>query len=57
MLENRGMQYQPLGNTGVYVSRLCLGAMTFGGIGTMFEAIGGLAQKDADALGLNLPQP
>ena len=50
MLENQGMQYQQLGNTGVFVSRLCLGTMTFGGIGTMFEAIGGLPQKDADAL-------
>src|SRR5271165_5168644 len=44
------MQYQQLGNTGVFVSRLCLGAMTFGGAGGIFEAIGGLQQKDADAL-------
>src|SRR5438270_12566358 len=44
------MQYQQLGNTGVFVSRLCLGAMTFGGKGTMFEAIGALDQKGADEL-------
>src|SRR5690349_10455375 len=44
------MQYQQLGNTGVFVSRLCLGAMTFGGSGTIYEAIGGLAQSDADRL-------
>jgi aryl-alcohol dehydrogenase-like predicted oxidoreductase len=44
------MQFQQLGNTGVFVSRLCMGAMTFGGKGTMFEAIGGLAQHDVDTL-------
>jgi len=44
------MQFQQLGNTGVFVSRLCFGAMTFGGKGTMFEAIGALQQKDADTL-------
>jgi aryl-alcohol dehydrogenase-like predicted oxidoreductase len=44
------MQYQQLGNTGVFVSRLCLGAMTFGGKGTMFEAIGALEQKETDEL-------
>jgi aryl-alcohol dehydrogenase-like predicted oxidoreductase len=44
------MQYQTLGNTGLYVSRLALGTMTFGGAGTLFGAIGGLEQKDADRL-------
>jgi aryl-alcohol dehydrogenase-like predicted oxidoreductase len=44
------MQFQQLGNTGVFVSRLCFGAMTFSGKGTIFEAIGGLEQKDADTL-------
>ncbi|MES1261774.1 MAG: aldo/keto reductase [Acidobacteriota bacterium] len=43
------MQYQQLGNTGVFVSRLCLGAMTFGGSG-MFEIIGGLGQPEVDKL-------
>lgn len=29
------MRYQKLGNTGLFVSRLCLGTMTFGGEGGM----------------------
>lgn len=41
------MKYRRLANTGVYVSELCLGAMTFG---TKWEMIGALGQKDADAL-------
>ena len=41
------MKYRLLGDTGVYVSELCLGAMTFG---TQWEAIGALGQKEADAL-------
>jgi aryl-alcohol dehydrogenase-like predicted oxidoreductase len=44
------MQYEQLGNTGVFVSRLCLGAMTFGGKGGIFEVIGGLPQHDVDTL-------
>jgi aryl-alcohol dehydrogenase-like predicted oxidoreductase len=44
------MQYQQLGTTGLYVSRLTLGTMTFGGAGTIFGAIGGLEQREADAL-------
>ncbi|HYL35098.1 MAG TPA: aldo/keto reductase, partial [Bryobacteraceae bacterium] len=44
------MQYQQLGNTGVFVSRLCLGAMTFGGKGGIFEVIGGLPQSEVDAM-------
>ena len=41
------MKYRRLGHTGVYVSELCLGAMTFG---TEWELIGALRQKEADAL-------
>ena len=41
------MKYRRLGHTGVYVSELCLGAMTFG---TEWELIGALGQKEADAL-------
>ena len=41
------MKYRPLGNTGVFVSELCLGAMTFG---SQWEMIGALGQKEADAL-------
>ena len=45
------MQYQQLGSTGVSVSRLCFGAMTFGGAsGSLYEMIGALKQKDADSL-------
>ncbi|MGB3810041.1 MAG: aldo/keto reductase [Parvibaculum sp.] len=44
------MQYQQLGNTGAFVSRLCLGTMTFGGKGTLFGVMGGLDQKEAETL-------
>jgi aryl-alcohol dehydrogenase-like predicted oxidoreductase len=44
------MLYRQLGNTGVFVSRICFGTMTFGGAGTIYEAIGGLTQENADAL-------
>ena len=44
------MEYRQLGNTGVFVSRICLGTMTFGGAGTFFKNIGGLAQHDVNAL-------
>ena len=41
------MKYRRLGTTGVYVSELCLGAMTFG---TQWELIGALGQQEADAI-------
>src|SRR5580704_2181267 len=51
MLDYNGtMEYRQLGNTGVFVSRICLGAMTFGGAGGIFEVIGGLRQHDVDTL-------
>ena len=43
------MRYESLGNTGLLVSRLCLGTMTFGD-GGMFKAIGAVGQKEADTL-------
>src|SRR5271156_5957164 len=43
------MKYNVLGNTGLKVSELCLGTMTFGGRG-MFKAIGTLGQEPVDAL-------
>ena len=43
------MKYRRLANTGIYVSELCLGAMTFGGYGP-FQAIGALGQAEADTL-------
>jgi aryl-alcohol dehydrogenase-like predicted oxidoreductase len=43
------MRYNKLGRTGLYVSELCLGTMTFGGEG-MWTAIGQLDQSESDAL-------
>ena len=43
------MKYRRLANTGIYVSELCFGAMTFGGIG-LFQAIGALGQAEANTL-------
>jgi aryl-alcohol dehydrogenase-like predicted oxidoreductase len=40
------MRYRLLGQTGLYVSELCLGTMTYGGNGGVWEAIGNL-QQDA----------
>ena len=42
------MRTNRLGNTGLFVSELCLGTMTFGGEGGMWEKIGTLQQKDAE---------
>jgi aryl-alcohol dehydrogenase-like predicted oxidoreductase len=39
-----------LGNTGLIVSELCLGTMTFGNTGGMFAAIGQLQQSEVDAI-------
>lgn len=44
------MRYQKLGNTGLFVSRLCLGTMTFGGEGGMWGKIGQLRQAEAEQL-------
>ena len=44
------MRYNQLGRTGLFVSELCLGTMTFGGRGEMFQHIGKLQQDDVDAL-------
>jgi aryl-alcohol dehydrogenase-like predicted oxidoreductase len=44
------MKYRLLADTGVFVSELCLGAMTFGGRGQMWEVIGGLDQTAVDAI-------
>ncbi|AGP37530.1 hypothetical protein BE04_04115 [Sorangium cellulosum] len=43
------MRYNLLGKTGLYVSELCLGAMTFGGKG-FYEVIGALGTSEAEAL-------
>lgn len=44
------MRHNMLGRTGLYVSELCLGTMTFGGAGEMWSKIGDLGQPEADAL-------
>jgi aryl-alcohol dehydrogenase-like predicted oxidoreductase len=52
------MQYKTLGNTGLLVSQICLGTMTFAGDdpnpmsdnGAIWKAIGNVNQADADAL-------
>ncbi len=44
------MKYRQLADTGVFVSELCLGAMTFGGRGGMWEVIAGLDQEGVDRI-------
>jgi len=44
------MRYNPLGRTGLFVSELCLGTMTFGGTDGMWGAIGQLQQAEAERL-------
>jgi aryl-alcohol dehydrogenase-like predicted oxidoreductase len=43
------MKYRKLGRTGLYVSELCFGAMTFGGRG-FWSVIGNQSREDADRL-------
>jgi aryl-alcohol dehydrogenase-like predicted oxidoreductase len=46
------MRYNQLGRTGLFVSELCLGAMTFGGgsDSAIWKAVGALDQPDVDKL-------
>ncbi len=44
------MRYKILGRTGLYVSELCLGAMTFGGGSGFWQAIGQLGEKEVLSL-------
>lgn len=44
------MRYKKFGNTGLFVSELCLGTMTFGGEDGMWGQIGQLQQQDVDGL-------
>ena len=46
------MKYSQLGRTGLFVSEICLGAMTFGDApsATMWKVIGALEQGDVDAI-------
>ncbi len=43
------MRYNRLGKTGLFVSELCFGTMTFGGTGN-FSVMGSVQQAEADAL-------
>ena len=43
------MRYNRLGNTGLFVSELCFGTMTFGADGP-WKSIGTVEQDDADRL-------
>jgi aryl-alcohol dehydrogenase-like predicted oxidoreductase len=46
------MKYNQLGRTGLFVSEICLGTMTFGGDADagIWKAIGGLGQDEVDAV-------
>jgi aryl-alcohol dehydrogenase-like predicted oxidoreductase len=44
------MRYSNFGRTGLFVSELCFGSMTFGGTSGMWEKIGTTAQEDANRL-------
>ncbi len=44
------MRFRKFGRTGLFVSELCLGTMTFGGEGEFWGRIGTLQQRDVDAL-------
>jgi aryl-alcohol dehydrogenase-like predicted oxidoreductase len=44
------MRNHPLGRTGLFVSELCLGTMTFGGTDGIWGKIGDLGQADAERL-------
>ena len=44
------MRYRLLGDTGFFVSEICLGTMTFGGQGSFYEKVGKVGQKDATTI-------
>ena len=44
------MRHLPLGRTGLFVSELCLGTMTFGGSSGIWQQIGQLQQAEAERL-------
>jgi aryl-alcohol dehydrogenase-like predicted oxidoreductase len=48
--ENAIMRYRRMGRTGLYVSELCLGTMTFGGEGALWKKIGNLGQSAVDEM-------
>lgn len=44
------MKYNFLGNTGMLISELCFGTMTFGGVGGTWQKIGNVQQKEVNEL-------
>ncbi len=44
------MKLRPLGRTGLYVSEICMGTMTFGGQGAWWKNVGEVDQGNANAL-------
>ena len=44
------MRYNQLGRTGLFVSELCLGTMTFGGSGEVWSKVGSLQQPEVDRI-------
>src|ERR1700680_4246085 len=48
--EGKSMEYATLGNTGLLVSKLCFGTMTFGDGRGLFKAISSVGQVGADEL-------
>ncbi|MCF0057180.1 aldo/keto reductase [Dyadobacter sp. CY356] len=44
------MKYNMLGRTGLFVSQMCLGTMTFGQSGGKYAAASGVMQDDADSI-------
>jgi aryl-alcohol dehydrogenase-like predicted oxidoreductase len=44
------MKYNQLGHTGLFVSEICLGTMTFGGHNAFYQTFGQLGQKEVTAL-------
>lgn len=49
-METAHMRMRTLGNSGLFVSELCFGAMTFGGRDGIWGQVGQLGQAEADAL-------
>jgi aryl-alcohol dehydrogenase-like predicted oxidoreductase len=49
-LEEAAMKYATLGNTGLLVSKMCFGTMTFGDGRGLYKAIGAVGQAAADEL-------
>jgi aryl-alcohol dehydrogenase-like predicted oxidoreductase len=44
------MRYNQFGRTGLFVSEICLGTMTFGGVGDVWSQIGTLQQEAVDGI-------